>query len=379
MLRRWEAPAQLTCDVVLFSGLIYLTGGVVNPFVLILIGPVSLAAASLPLRSLLVVGGAAVGAILCLTFYSLPLTVPGPMALAVPPWFPPFAALANMLGIILIPAGIYLSAAESARLALALNVARSVLAREQQLSALGILAAAAAHELGTPLATIAVVAKEMAREAATPQVREDADLLVIQAARCREILRRLTEAPDAATDAVQAQMTLRQLVDEVVAIHPGSQEVTVQAIVTGVTGVLGPDIWRLPQILHALNSLVENAVDFAGSKVLVTARFDAASISLEVRDDGPGFSADVLPRLGEPYISARPAPDRSRSGHMGLGLGLFIAKILLEQTGAQVTFRNSRPNGAVVTAHWPRALIEVPRGYSQHSETAARHDAAGFD
>jgi two-component system sensor histidine kinase RegB len=115
----------------------------------------------------------------------------------------------------------------------------------------------------------------------------------------------------------------------------------------------------MPEVLHALTSFVENAVDFAASEVLVSARFDGQSVSLEVRDDGPGFAPDILAKLGEPYVTTRPGAEGSRTGHIGMGLGFFIAKTLLERTGAQVAFQNARPHGAVVTARWPRNQIEV--------------------
>ena len=115
----------------------------------------------------------------------------------------------------------------------------------------------------------------------------------------------------------------------------------------------------MPEVLHAMISLAENAVDFAKAKVLVTARFDDKTIGIEIRDDGPGFAADILPKLGEPYVTSRPGGEESRSGHLGMGLGFFIAKTLLERTGATVTFRNGPKGGAIVSARWPRNRIEA--------------------
>ena len=360
MIADWEAAAQLGFDVAQISLLLFLTGGTANPFILMLIAPVTLAAATLPLKPLLALGGAAVGASVALAFFHLPLPAAHGVALDFPMSFMLGAAAANVAGVAVIAGSVRQAAQESARMALALDVTQTVLSREQRLSALGALAAAAAHELGTPLATIAIVAKEMAREAATPQIKEDADLLIAQAARCREILRRLTDAPDEASDVVHERMSLLQLVHEVIEPHAGMKGVRVEAIVTGAAGVPSPDIWRMPEVLHALTSFVENAVDFAASEVLITARFDAASVSMEVRDDGPGFAPEVLAKLGEPYVTTRPGAEGSRTGHIGMGLGFFIAKNLLERTGAAVTFQNGRPRGAVVSARWPRARIEAP-------------------
>jgi two-component system sensor histidine kinase RegB len=118
----------------------------------------------------------------------------------------------------------------------------------------------------------------------------------------------------------------------------------------------------MPEIIHAFTSFVENGVDFAASEVLVSARFDADTVSIEVRDDGPGFAPDILAKLGEPYVTTRPGAEGSRTGHIGMGLGFFISKTLLERTGAVVTFQNGRPRGAIVSARWPRSKIEAGAG-----------------
>jgi two-component system sensor histidine kinase RegB len=359
-----EAAAQLSLDILQMSALVFLTGGASNPFMLMLIAPVTLAAATLPLRPVLILGAMAAVLSALLAFLSLPLPEMPGSAVIIPMNFRVGAALANIAGIALTAGYVRQAAVESARMALALDVTQAVLAREQRLSALGALAAAAAHELGTPLATISIVAKELGREAPTQAVKDDADLLVSQAERCREILRRLTETPAAASDQVHERLSLRQLVQEVIEPHAnlergGVKGVRVEAIVTGAKGMKTPDIRRLPEITHAFTSFVENAVDFAASEILISARFDAETISMEVRDDGPGFSAEVLAKLGEPYVTTRPGAEGSRTGHIGMGLGFFIAKTLLERTGALVTFQNGKPHGAVVSARWPRSKIEA--------------------
>ena len=353
-----QAVAQLSFDILQISALLVLVGGAANPFALVLIAPVTLAAATLPLRPLWFLGLLASAASLILAVFALdyPSVLPEPR---LTDNYRLASGLANICGIALIAGFVRQSVVEAARMALALDVTQTVLAREQRLSALGGLAAAA-HELGTPLATISIVAKELAREAPTTAVKDDADLLIAQAERCREILRRLAATPDKATDEIHQRLSLRQLLQEVIKPHTGaSPDVRVEAIVSGAKGIRTPDIRRLPEIIHALTSLVENAVDFAESEILVSARFDAASITIEVLDDGPGFSPEVLGRLGEPYVTTRPDAEGSRTGHVGMGLGFFIAKTLLERTGALVTFENSRPRGALVTARWTRERLEV--------------------
>jgi two-component system sensor histidine kinase RegB len=355
----WELALQIAFNVLQISAVLFLTGGVVNPFSVMLVAPITLAAATLSARYALALGALTAAAVALLTAWGQPL-----------PWPPggagphPGLVYRIVIGVGLLSglttAAIYAwrAAADGARMGLALSVTQSVLAREQRLSALGGLAAAAAHELGTPLATISVVAKEMARQAKDDDTREDAELLVSQAERCREILTRLTEEPET-DDAVHARMTLLQFAHAVIEPHLETA-IRVEAVVTGPPGMRPPEIRRMPEVLHAMTSLVENAVDFARSEVLVSVRFDEQSVSAEVRDDGPGFSSEILGRLGQPYVTSRPSGEGSRSQHIGMGLGFFIAKTLLERTGAAVEFHNARRGGAVIAARWPRAGIEAP-------------------
>ena len=357
--RDLEAVLQLAFDILQLAGMLYLTGGIANPFALLLIAPVTLAGASLPLRHAIGLGVLASLCSVVLAVHALPL-----------PWRPgesfalPFAYRMGLMaalvtGIVFVTAYAYQAAAGASKMELALNVTETVLAREQRLSALGALAAAAAHELGTPLATITIVAKEMAREAPVGPLRDDALLLVAQTERCRDILKRLAETPDT-RDEVHERMSLIQFVSEVVEPYVADGAVRVEAVVTGPPGVPAPDLWRRPEVLHAMTSIVENAFDFARQEILVTARFDATTVAVEVRDDGPGFSPQVLAKLGEPYVTSRPGAEGSRTGHIGMGLGFFIAKTLLERTGAVVEFHNGRRGGAIVAARWLRTRIEAP-------------------
>lgn len=357
LAKNWEATVQLGLDIAQLTALLYFTGGITNPFSLLLIAPVTLAAATLPGRFAVGLGALACLATLLLCLWSMPLPWSSTAEISFPLLYRLGMGIATITGIAFTAGYAWQASAEAARMELALTVTQTVLAREQRLSALGGLAAAAAHELGTPLATISIVAKEMVREAPQGLLREDAELLVSQAERCRDILRKLTQEPETG-DLVHARMGLQQFVDEVVEPHL-HDAVAVEGLVSGKPGTPVPDILRMPEVLHAMISLAENAVDFAKAKVLVTARFDDKTIEVEIRDDGPGFAADILPKLGEPYVTSRPGGEDSRSGHLGMGLGFFIAKTLLERTGATVTFRNGPKGGAIVSARWPRNRIEA--------------------
>jgi len=246
--------------------------------------------------------------------------------------------------------------------------------REQQLHALDGLAAAAAHELGTPLSTIAVIAKELAREAANgSQFADDIALLQAQAMRCREILTKLTRSPSE-PDPLHARMSVTQLIDEAAEPYRGTgSRVLINAEAeAGVDGpaALEPVGERKPGVIYGLSNLIENAVDFAGQRVEIVARWSARDVLLTIVDDGPGIPLDVLDALGEPYITTR---GTRRAGQIkdgeptGLGLGFFIAKTLLERSGATVTLENRpRPDqGAIVTVSWPRQVFESKRQTTQ--------------
>jgi two-component system sensor histidine kinase RegB len=261
--------------------------------------------------------------------------------------------------------------AEEARLlAEALAATELVLAREQHLSQLDGLAAAAAHELGTPLSTIAVVIKELERTLGpgSPHA-DDIKLLREQARRCRDILGKLTEL--STSSGPFDRMKLSGLIEEVVAPHRDFG-VTIEV-------VLPPDRSaepvgaRNPAVLYGLGNLLENAVDFARLRVELSAQWNEEEMTVAIADDGPGFSAEVLGRLGEPYVtsrgSGRPAAE---PGSGGLGLGFFIAKTLIERSGGALSCINRPPpqSGAVVKVRWARADFEKQLGTADVSETA---------
>jgi two-component system sensor histidine kinase RegB len=353
-----EAALQLSFDLLQLGGILFLTGGTDNPFTVLLIGPPLMAATTLSARYTVVVAGLAV-AISFVEVWSLPLPWAPGEPLTLPTLYRWGETIAVALGVTMIAAYAWRAAKEAMRMELALHAAETVVYREQRLSALGALAAAAAHELGTPLATIAVVAKEMSRESPPGPMKEDAELISSQAQRCRDILRRLAEAPDA-EETVHWRLSLAQLLEEALDPHAADERIRVEWSVVGPPDTEPPELSRRPEVVHALTSLIENAADFAKSEVRLVGRYDDDMVGIEVRDDGPGFSPDIFAKLGEPYVTSRAAGENSPSGHLGMGLGLFIAKTLLERSGARLEFRNGRNGGAVVAIRWPRDAIEAP-------------------
>ncbi len=354
LAREWEAAALLAYDAIQLAALLALTGGLQNPFVFLFIAPVAVSATILRPTVTAVLATLTFACVGAISVWRLPLPWPDSSTFEVPELYELGIAAAVLVGLGFTSVYAWRVAAEEERLNIALAAVQAVLAREQTLSALGGLAAAAAHELGTPLATIHLVAKEMARDAAPEDPRaEDLQLLVQQSERCRSILKQLSANREQG-DIMTQRAPIRSLLEEIAAPHEGLGA----EIVIRVHGDGPLDVRRMPEIVHALGGIVENAVGFANTRVDIEASWSSEQVEIMVLDDGPGFAPAILNRLGEPYLT-----ERDREGVAGgLGLGFFISKTLLERTGGRLDVRNERPpgRGAVVKTVWPRAAIEAP-------------------
>jgi two-component system sensor histidine kinase RegB len=240
---------------------------------------------------------------------------------------------------------------EASQLSGALAATEIALQREMHLSELDGLAAAAAHELGTPLATISLVSKEMSREVDPGhRLYDDIQLLISQSERCRDIMKRLTTLSTGNEEHMRL-LPLSSLIEEVTAPH---REFGISIDVVEISPRASePSGRRNAAIIYGLGNLIENAVDYARTSVTVTIFHDDKEVRIVIADDGEGFAPDILQRIGEPYVTQRSA--HAKAG--GLGLGLFIAKTLLERSGAELTFENA--GGARITITWPRDLMET--------------------
>ena len=355
-----RAAWLLAFDIAELAVLLFLTGGLQNPFSFLFLGPVLLSSTALPPRFTLMLGGFAVACATVLVFVHYPLPWDSDDPLQLPPIYMMGVWLSILLAIGFIGAYAWQITEESRQLSDALAATELVLAHEQHLSQLDGLAAAAAHELGTPLSTISVIAKEL--ENAIPADAphgDDVRLLREQATRCRDILAKITEL---SSSEPFDSTPLTALIEEIVAPH---RDFGVAIDVTMPEDRSAEPLGaRNPAILYGLGNIVENAVDFARERVTVGAQWNDDALDIVVSDDGPGFAPEILDRIGEPYVPTRrrSAASANDEAPTGLGLGFFIAKTLLERSGATLTFKNRTlpERGAVIKLHWPRAEFERP-------------------
>jgi len=353
------AVSLLAFDILQLAVLLYLTGGLRNPFSLLLIVPVVISATTQSYRQTLLLGSLGIAAASFLTFIHQPLPWYADQTLEIPHLFVIGTWIAIVAGMTFTAIYAYRLADESRMQSNALMATEVILQREQYLSSLDGLAAAAAHELGTPLSTIALVAKEMSRELPKDSpLAEDALLLRSQAARCRDILQKLTSLSDQGGDHI-GYLSFASLIDEVADPHRNfGIEITARFENRMKTPLKHPVFVRNPATMYGLGNLMENAVDFAERRVEINSWWDEDDVTIEIIDDGPGYPRELLAHIGEPYVSKRNKQKKKSGG--GLGLGLFIAKTLLERSGAALEFsRGDNPplRGAKITVTWPRMLL----------------------
>ena len=374
-------------DLLQLSFLLFLTGGLHNPFALLLLAPVTVASSVLTLRSTLILGVTAIISTTVLMNYHLLLKTHQGFVLRVPDVFMFGTWVAIGIGVVFISIYARRATQEMNSMSDALQATQLALSREQQLTDLGGVVAAAAHELGTPLATIKLTSGELVDELEDrPDLQEDAQLIREQADRCRDILRSMGRAGK--DDLHVRQAPLSSVVHEAAEPHVNrGVEVLFDEHPKEDENPRMPSILRRPEIVHGLRNLVQNAVDFANERIWVEVTWSAETISVRITDDGRGFPSDMIGRIGDPFMRRRTTQREkiSRPGYEGMGLGLFIAKTLLERSGAELSFFNGRDvnnrkttdsrQGAIVNVEWARTDIDarngpnaIPSGFNQPFE-----------
>ncbi|MHA6264256.1 sensor histidine kinase RegB [Arenibacterium sp. CAU 1754] len=361
-------------DLLQLAFLLYLTGGLHNPFAILLLGPVTISASVLGLRSTMLIGGTAIILVTLLAMFHLPLRTEQGFILRIPDVFIFGNWAAIIIATLFIGAYSRRVSSEMHSMSDALNATQMALSREQKLTDLGGVVAAAAHELGTPLATIKLASAELIEELDDrPDLREDAALIREQADRCRDILRDMGRAGK--DDLHLRQAPLSTVINEAAEPHMGRGKIIHFEEGPGKGGRLQqPSILRKPEVIHGLRNLIQNAVDFARANVWIEAMWTDDIISVRILDDGRGYPPHLIGRIGDPFMRRRRSESdrKKRPEYEGMGLGLFIAKTLLERSGAELSFANGSDRltgderrmkrGAIVEVVWPRDKIDAQQG-----------------
>ncbi len=367
-----EATLWLVFDIVQLTVLLYLTGGLNNPFAMLVLAPVTISATVLHIRSTVLLGLTAISLVTVISRYHLPLMSADGMELALPLLFQFGFWVALLISLVFLALYARQVTSEMNAMNEALLATQLALSREQKLTDLGGVVAATAHELGTPLATIKLVSSELKEELQDrPELLEDAELIRSQADRCRDILQSMGRSGK--DDLHLRYAPLETVIREAAEPHlDRGKEVRFNLEPQDVADLTQPNIERRPEIIHGVRNLIQNAVDFSQSRVIVDMTWSDDRIVVRISDDGSGFPQSVIGRIGDPYVRRRRASEDGarRPGYEGMGLGLFIAKTLLERSGAKLDFSNSRrrghaswtgqaTGGAIVEVSWPSRLLQA--------------------
>lgn len=379
-----SATWALLFDLYQLAALLAICGGLTNPFAVLVLAPVIISATALTLRATLIVGISAVVLISLLVFFYWPLMLYDGTVLTQPRLFTYGMWSSLVIGIMFTGSYARRVTVETFLMSQALSATQLALGREQRLTALGGVVAAAAHELGTPLATIRLVASELAGELKQrPELLEDVNLIISQTERCRIILKEMGQRGK--DDTYLHHAPISAVIEEAAEPHMNRGKRVIFRI-DGVTrdqrqAEGQPEIARLPEIIHGLRNLVQNGVDFARTTVWIDIDWTDTILRVVVGDDGQGYPPDLIGRIGDPFVRQRKGilhQEADRPQYQGMGLGLFIAKTLLERTGARLTFTNgsetpgiestkatpsdlARATGALVEVVWKRHELEASR------------------
>ncbi len=344
----------LIYDLIQLSILLYLTGGIFNPFCFLLIIPAIVSSTFLSMGSTIILGLITSLLLLIISFFYLPLPGEEMALLHFPDFYKTGIIISILIGLIFLSYFGIRFAGETKKRSEALNKLQEVISKEYELESLGGQAAAAAHSLGTPLATISVVAKELKKEIGNDkEFSKDIDLLISQTKRCSEILKQISKK-QIEEDVFLSSIKFEDLLEEIIVSFKETSSKDINLIINNDHNKIA--IQRTPEIIYGLRNFIGNAVKFSKSKVTINLKSDQKMIEIKINDDGPGLPEDIINKIGEPYIKSK---SRELSSNSGLGLGTFLGKTLLERQKAKLLFRRKGElGGALVIISWnPKNLV----------------------
>ncbi len=348
LLKDLYSSSFLMYDILQLSVLLFLTGGIFNPFAILLIVPTIVSSTFLSMGSTIILGTSTIFLLFVLTFFNMPLPGMEEYVLSFPNYYVTGILISLIIGLIFLSYFGIRFAGETKKRSDALNKLQQILAKEYELESLGGQAAAAAHSLGTPLATISVVSKELRKEVGdNSKLTKDIDLLISQTKRCSEILKNISQKK-IISDEFLSSMTFEDLIEEILKSFRESSEKSIELDTDKDTNKI--DIKKNPELVYGLRNFIGNAVKFANQEILVSVVSDNINLYILIEDDGPGFPEDIIQALGEPYIKSR---SKIYQNNAGLGLGTFLGKTLLERQSAIISFENGGSlDGALVKIKW---------------------------
>ncbi len=355
-LKDTYASPFLLYDLMQLSILLYLTGGILNPFAILLIIPTIFSSTFLSMGTTIILGVITSFLLFFLSKFYLPLPGMNADMFNVPNFYSLGILTSILIGLIFLSYFGIRFAGETKKRSEALNKLQEVISKEYELESLGGQAAAAAHSLGTPLATISVVAKELKKEIGdNKEFSKDIDLLVSQSKRCSEILKQISKK-QIEEDIFLSSIKLEDLLEEIINSFKETSSKKIELYVEDDQNKI--NIQRSPEIIYGLRNFIGNAVKFSKSKVKINLKSNEKIIEIKINEDGPGIPEDIINKIGEPYIKSK---SKKVSANSGLGLGTFLGKTLLERQNAKLLFRrNSQLGGALVVISWsPKDLTSA--------------------
>ena len=344
----------LLIDIFQLTGLIYLTGGIVNPFIIFLLIPSVFASSNLSFKTNFLIVGITTFVIIFLTFYSKTLPYPLNQHFHVDPYYYYSIPVALIIALVFLNYFAIIFGSESRKRKEALNKMEEVMAKEHEMLSLGGQAAAAAHSLGTPLSTIKIIVQELKHQLRNKKdLVQDIELLSSQVERCNEILKRLSLDPNQEDDFIDVNLSIRDYLREIITSFKETSDK--EFIFNFDQDSNSKKISKSIEIVYGLRNFIGNANKFCTKKVFITLKSDNENTEVCIEDDGKGYPNDIISKIGEPYLKSLGSSNKEKTG---LGLGIFIGKTLLEKNFASVNCWNSKTrSGAEVVIKWKNSKL----------------------